>query len=254
MTPLISAVIICKNEEHIIERTLLSAQQVAAEVLLYDTGSTDGTLSIAKKIGVHIIEAEWEGYGRSKQKAIAAAKHDWILNIDSDEVLDEMLIQTIKQLDLQNEKIAYKVLFKNFLGNTHLAWGEFGFDKHIRLFNRKQVQWNDSAVHEKLVVPSGVVVKELNGRILHFTMKDTKEFAQKSVNYALLNAELYFERGKKAAWVKQFVAPAFMFIKYYIFKLGFLDGWAGLFAARMAGLYTYLKYTRLRELWLNKKY
>jgi glycosyltransferase involved in cell wall biosynthesis len=252
MTPLISAVIICKNEEHIIEKTLRSAQQVAAEVLLYDTGSTDATLSIARKLGIRIIESEWEGYGKSKQKAIAAAQYDWILNIDSDEVLDDVLIQSIKQLDLANQQIAYKVLFKNFLGSVQLSWGEFGFDKHIRLFNRKNVQWNDSSVHEKLVIPGNVKVKELNGRILHFTMKDTSEFVQKSVNYALLNAELYFQRGKKSTWIKQFVAPLFMFIKYYFFKLGFLDGWAGLFAARMAGLYTYVKYTRLRELWYNK--
>ncbi|HEX6335129.1 MAG TPA: glycosyltransferase family 2 protein [Flavisolibacter sp.] len=245
----ISAVIICRNEEHIIGRTIEAAATVADEIVVYDTGSTDRTMEIATQLGARLIRGPWEGYGICRQKAISAAGNDWILNIDSDEVIDAQLQQSIRQLRLDDPKKAYSVRFTNFLGSSSLNWGEFGFDAHVRLFNRQYVGWNDGTVHEKLIVPADVEVVRLRGRILHFTMKDTCEFVNKSVNYALINAEQYFSKGKKASWIKQFLAPPVMFLKYYILRLGFLDGWAGLFAARMAGLYTYLKYTRLRELW-----
>lgn len=248
MSQKISVVIVCKNEEHIIGKTLKSVQPFAAEVLVYDTGSTDNTVSLAKQFGAKVVQAGWDGYGRSKQKAIGLATHDWVMNLDSDEVLNEEAQKATQQLSLNNEKLCYTFRFRNYLGSRALKWGEFGFDKHIRLFNRKQVFWNDSPVHEKLLLSDGVKEVVLKGFILHYTMKDTAEFVQKSVNYALTNAQNYFSRGKKATWVKQYVGPGAMFMKYYFLRLGFLDGWAGLFAARMSALYTYLKYARLREL------
>lgn len=248
MNQKISVVIVCKNEEHIIGKTLQSVQSFANEVLVYDTGSTDNTVALCKAAGAKVVEAPWEGYGRSKQKAISLATNDWILNLDSDEVVNEEAQQSIRQLSLNDEKTCYRFRFRNFLGSKALKYGEFGFDTHIRLFNRKQVTWNDSPVHEKLQQAAGVKEQMVKGFILHYTMKDTTEFVQKSVNYALANAENYFKRGKRATWVKQYLSPLVMFVKYYIFRLGFLDGWAGLFSARMASLYTYLKYARLREL------
>lgn len=248
MNQKISVVIVCKNEEHIIGRTLQSVQPFAGEVLVYDTGSTDNTIALARASGARVVEAPWEGYGKSKQKAISLATNDWILNLDSDEVVNEEAQQSILRLSLHNEKICYRFRFRNFLGNRALKFGEFGFDTHIRLFNRKQVGWNDAPVHEKLQQAEGVKEEMVKGFIFHYTMKDTAEFVQKSVNYALANAENYFRRGKKATWVKQYLSPPVMFAKYYFLRLGFLDGWAGLFSARMAALYTYLKYARLREL------
>lgn len=248
MSNQISVVIVCKNEEHILGKTLQSVQSFAGEVLVYDTGSTDQTVSLAQSAGATVVQAPWEGYGRSKQKAVSLAANDWVMNLDADEVLNEEAQKAVQQLSLRDEKICYRFKFKNFIGNRALKWGEFGFDSHIRLFNRRQVFWNDSPVHEKLQQAEGVWEEKLKGFILHYTMKDTAEFVNKSVQYALSNAENYFRRGKKATWVKQYLSPVVMFSKYYFFRLGFLDGWAGLFAARMAALYTYLKYARLHEL------
>jgi glycosyltransferase involved in cell wall biosynthesis len=249
----ISVVIICKNEDHIIGRTIAAAKPVADEILVYDTGSTDRTLELARSHNVRIIEAPWEGYGICKQKAIKAAANDWILNIDSDEVLDEELQRSILQCSLDNARIAYRIRFKNFLGTRYLKWGEFGFDTHIRLFHRQHVKWSSGNIHEQLEVPKEVKVQKLKGHILHYTMKDTEEFVKKSVNYGLLNALEYYKKGKKATWVKQFLAPSAIFIKYYILRLGILDGWTGFFAARMSAFYTYIKYTRLREYWENRE-
>ena len=250
-TQKISVVIVCKNEAHIIGRTLQSVRSFAAEVLVYDTGSTDDTMDIARAANATVVQRGWEGYGKTKQQAVALAQHHWVLNLDADEVLNDEAQAAVRQLSLNDETICYRFRFINHLGSKALHWGEFGFDSHVRLFHRKQVAWNDAPVHEKLVMGKGVKEQLLKGTILHYTMKNTAEFVQKSVSYALTNAANYFERGKRATWTKQYLAPPFIFVKYYFFRLGFLDGWAGLFSARMAVLYTYVKYARLRELWEN---
>jgi hypothetical protein len=138
------------------------------------------------------------------------------------------------------------------LGNKHLRWGEWGGDKHIRLFNRQVVKWDEAIIHESLQIPPTATVVQLKGHVLHRTMKDTVEYSQKMVNYALLNAEKYHRQGKRATWLKRFLAPPFSFFKYYIFQLGFLDGWEGLLSARMTAFYTFLKYARLHELWRER--
>src|SRR5205823_7782639 len=138
----------------------------------------------------------WLGFGRTKQKAVSYATHDWVLSIDADEALDEQLQKELKKLSLADPKIVYQMRFKNFLGSKFLRWGEWGGDKHIRLFNRHFVNWDDASVHEQLIIPNDVKVQMLKGYILHYTMKDMVEYSNKMVQYALLNAEKYYEQGK----------------------------------------------------------
>lgn len=244
-----SIVIVCKNEAAVIRHLLDSAQTITDDVVVYDNGSTDETVTIARQYpNVHVHEGAWEGFGKTKQHATALAKHDWILSLDADEALDETLQQTLVQLQLNDPAVAYNILFKNFLGNKHIRWGEWGFDAHIRLFHRAQVHWNDAQVHEQLIIPKHIKIKKLRGHVLHRTVTDTVVYSRKVVHYALLNAEKYFKRGKHATFSKRYIAPRFTFIKFYIFMLGFLDGWEGLVCARMTAYYTFLKYARLYEL------
>lgn len=244
-----SIVIVCKNEVQNIGRVLQSIQGLSNDILVYDNGSTDGTLDLLRQYGVRVYEGEWMGYGRTKQKAVNMAEYDWVLSIDADEAPDEELQDVLRSISFTDASIVYEVKFKNFLGERHLRWGEWGADKHIRLFNRTQVNWNDALVHEALVLPASVVVKTLPGAILHRTVKDTAEYSQKMVKYALLNAEKYFAQGKKSSWVNRYFSSRYSFVKHYIFQLGFLDGWPGLLSARMSAFYTFLKYARLHELW-----
>ena len=133
-----------------------------------------------------------------------------------------------------------------------MKYGEWGTDHHIRLFNRTTVLWDDAPVHEKLMLPLNVSVKELKGFVLHYTMKDIDDYSRKMRNYAMLNAEKYFQQGKKASWFKIRCSPTFTFLNYYIFKRGFLDGYLGYISARMTAYYTFLKYVKLKELNKNK--
>lgn len=247
-----SIVIVCKNEAHIIGRSLQSLQGISDDIIVYDNGSHDGTQEEVKKFKVRLAEGTWEGFGKTKNKAIGLANHDWILSLDADEAIDEELKNALATWQPAGENEVYNISFKNFLGERHLAYGEWGRDYHIRLFNRKQVQWDDAPVHEKLKLPAVVNIKRLKGHILHRTMKDLRDYSNKMVYYAMLGAEKYYEQGKKASWIKLHLSPGFNFFKFYFLQLGFLDGYAGYFSAKMTAWYTFMKYARLKELWKDR--
>jgi glycosyltransferase involved in cell wall biosynthesis len=244
----ISVIIICKNEEDTIGRCLQSLHGLTDDVVVLDNGSTDSTKEIIRKNNARLAEESWEGFGKTKNKATVMAKYDWVLNLDADEAVDEELKNSILSVNLANENEVFNIRFKNFLGNTWLRFGEWGTDMHIRIFNRKNVKWDDAIVHENLVLSPGIKIRKLKGAVLHYTMKNAGDYAEKMVKYALLNAEKYARQGKRSSWVKVWLAPLFAFLKYYIFKLGFLDGYAGFICARMTSYYTFVKYARLKEL------
>src|SRR5882724_3960179 len=158
----LSVVIVCKNEAEIIGSTLQSLQGLTDDIVLYDNGSSDATITIAEQFNAAFHQGHWEGFGKTKRAAIALAKYDWILNLDADEAIDEELKQSLLEVSLNNENVVYEIAFKNFLGNKHLRYGEWGIDKHIRLFNRRQVSWDDAPVHEKLILPKDVAIKKLS--------------------------------------------------------------------------------------------
>lgn len=249
----ISVVIVCKNEAGSIGRTLQSLDGLTDDIIVFDNGSTDGTQELVRKYRVVLHEGTWEGFGTTKRKATSLAKYDWILNLDADEAIDDELKASLQRLDLSRDHTVYDIRFRNFLGNQLLKYGEWGNDHHIRVFNRRYVNFNDAAVHESLSMPEGVVVSRLGGYVLHKTMKDIHEYAQKMVHYAMLNAEKYSRLGKKASWFKIRLSPAFTFLNYYLLKLGFLDGHAGYVCAKMTAWYTFMKYARLKELNRIKK-
>lgn len=244
----VSVVIICKNEARVIGETLNSFTGLTDDIVVYDNGSTDGTQEIVKHYGVRLLEGTWEGFGKTKNKAISLARYDWVMSLDADEAIDESLKQCLLQLTLHDEKTVYELQFKNFLGTKWLRFGEWGGDKHIRLFNRKQVQWNTDEVHEALLLPQEVRIIRLPGFVLHKTAADIMEYKRKMKQYAAMNAEKYFKQGKKAGIWKIYFAPLFSFLKHYVFRLGFLDGAEGFQCARISAGYTYWKYKTLRNL------
>ncbi len=249
----ISAVIITKNEAHIIGTTLKSLSGVTSDIIIVDSGSNDSTVAICKQFGATVIETTWDGYGPNKNKGITIAKNNWILNIDADETLDEQLQQSIKQLQLLDDNTVYECKFKNFFCGKWIRYGEWAGDKHIRLFNRNTTSWNNAAVHEALTVKPAAKTVLLQGHILHYTTQHIDEHINKTVAYARLNAQKYFAKGKTAGFFKLRIAPSFTFLQHYILRLGFLDGWEGYFIAKTTAWYTFLKYSFLKEMQRSKK-
>jgi len=244
----ISVVIICKNEAHIIANTLQSLQAVSRDIVVVDSGSTDDTVAICKQYGATVIKTGWGGYGVNKNMGITAARNDWILSLDADEAIDEALQQSLLQQNLANDKEVFDLRFKNFFCGKWIRYGEWGFDWHIRLFNRRQVTWNNAAVHENLLFPEGVKITRLKGNVLHYTVQNRQEYDAKTDHYARMNAKKYFAAGKKPGAFKMVFSPLFAFVQHYIFRLGFLDGAEGWIIATTTARYTYLKYKYLGEL------
>jgi glycosyltransferase involved in cell wall biosynthesis len=249
----VSVVLIAKNEAHIIGNTLQSLQGLTDDIVVGDNGSTDNTMQVATQAGARVVSISWEGYGITKNKAIALARYDWILALDADEAIDDTLKKALLALDLDNEKVIYRVKYLNYIGRQKVRFGEWLNFSKIRLFNRKQVKWNKADVHETLALPPGIIEKKLPGLLLHSSIRDLQEYAHKMTHYGELMANKYFRNGKKAGWFKLYPYPLFVFLKNYIFRLGFLDGGIGFTCARFSSFYTFFKYHRLKELRENQK-
>ena len=142
MNKQLSIVIICKNEKGSIERVLQSIVPVSEDIVVYDSGSTDGTVAVLQQFPVRINQGEGMGFGKTKQHAVSLAANDWVLCLDADEALDNALQKSLQQLSFDDSNKVYQFRFKNLLGSKHLRWGEWGGDKHIRLFNRRKVNWD----------------------------------------------------------------------------------------------------------------
>jgi len=244
----LSVVIVCKNGEKVIGETIKSFSGLTADILVYDNGSTDSTKEIVKQSKAKLVEGNWEGFGKTKNKANTLAKYDWILSLDADEAIDDELKRNLLEQELIDDKKVFEFKFKNFLGDKWLRFGEWGTDRHIRLFNRMKIKWNDADVHESLLLPEDVKVISVPGYVLHKTAVNISEYENKMENYAMLNAEKYFKQKKNSGSFRMFFSSIFSFLKNYLFKLGFLDGATGYHCARINARYTFLKYKKLKEL------
>jgi len=244
----LSVVIITKNEARVIGNTLESTRRLTDDVVVVDSGSTDGTLDICQQFGARIVATGWDGYGNNKNKGSAAARHDWIFSLDADEAIDEELKSSLQKISLQKENVVYQFRRRNFFCGKEIKHGEWGRDKVRRIYNKNMVSWNEADVHEELVSKEVTITREIKGSLLHYTAQDRNAYESKTDRYAQLSAKKYKEKGKKASLVKRFVSPAISFISNYVFRLGFLDGKEGYIIAMNTARYTFLKYKYLSEL------
>lgn len=245
----LSVVIICRNAVSTIEKVIAGALAVSDDVLVIDSGSTDGTLEKVKGTAARLVTTKWLGYGATKNYGNSLARHDWIMSLDADEYIDGELADSIRKADLSDGTVSYKMKRINYLGNHAIRYGEWGKGTGLvhRLFNRNNTLWDASPVHEKLLFTTEGVVVTLTGALHHYTSPDIHIYRQKLDRYAELMAEKYRAKGKKASGIKLLFSPAFNFVQNYLFKGGFLDGKDGLAIACAHARYTWLKYQLLQK-------
>jgi len=243
----ITVVIIAKNESKNIRDCVLSCKQVTDKIIVVDSGSTDDTIAVAERAGARVVIKEWQGYGRTRNAGADEALNDWILNLDADERITEMLASSIKKLAAPDGKTIYGFKRTVFYKGQRIRFGEWGRDKVYRIYNRKYAAWNDAAVHED-IEGEGCRRELLEGTALHFTVANDVQDSEKVQKYARLSAKKYYKEGKKATLTKRFLAPVFSFLKTYILYFGFLDGKAGLEIALSITKYVWLKYRILHEM------
>ena len=244
----ISAVVLAKNNEATIKKTLEALSEFD-DVVVYDNGSTDATMEIAKSFNnVNLIEGEFRGFGWSKNKAASYAKHEWILIVDSDEVVDEELRKELESKKLDAHTV-YIINFRAFYKNIEVKHCGWNNQKIKRLYNKTITKYNDNDVHEDIIT-DGLKTELLRGNMLHYSYQSIEQFVNKANTYSTLFAKN--NAGKKSSSpTKAFFNGAYSFIKTYIFKQGFRDGYVGLVIAYSHMVTNFYKYIKLYE--LNKE-
>ena len=224
----------------------LASVAFADEVLVVDSGSTDDTVEIAKRHGSRVETKEWLGFGRQKQHAVSIARNDWVLCLDVDERVSEPLARSIRTALSSRRYKAYRMARRNRFLGTWLAHGEGYPDWTLRLFHRASASWSNDEVHEAVLTT--VEVGRLEGDLMHDSAEDIATYLAKQNRYTTLHAQALFNQGVRAGAWRLAASPVARFVKFFIFRLGFLDGGPG-FAHIVIGCHsTFLKYLKLIEL------
>jgi len=232
----ISVVMMAKNAEEMITESLDSLQQFD-EVLLYLNDSTDMTKNIAKcYANVKIVEGDFIGFGQTKNEAVKHSKHDWVLSLDSDEILNQALIDEINTLELTDLSKIYKLKRDNYF----LGYQTQSSDLIVRIFNKNHTEFNHNAVHEKIIVQHDSQVITLKNHFKHLNITDINQTLTKIMQYTDLGA-----KDKKMCFFPTVIAKAtFAFFKTYILQGNIFKGWIGFVLAVNSANKRYYKYLK----------
>jgi Glycosyl transferase family 2 len=245
----ISATIITFNEEKNIQRCLQSLQNIADEIVVVDSLSTDATKSICLQFNVRFIEQPFLGYIEQKNFAIAQTNHHFVLSLDADEALDETLQHNIT-LAKKNGLLADSYSMNrctSFCGKW-IKHGTWYPDKKIRLFNKNKAKWAGVNPHDKIEIDSQVTCTFLKGDILHYSYNNLEEVIAQANKFTTIQAKAMFDQGKRASVFNLLINPAIAFLTGYIVKKGFLDGVDGYVLAKIIAWQTRMKYAKLLHL------
>jgi len=240
----VSVVILALNEADVIGRCLASAAW-ADEILVADTGSTDATPQIIRAAGARLLRLPWEGFGTTRQKAVASASHDWIFSLDADEEVTEALRREIEAFlsQIPPPVPACRIRRRSSYLGRWIRFSGWQSDAPVRLFDRKAGTYNDRPVHESVRIPGRK--QTLDGPLLHYTYPTLRSHVEKINRYSDLGAELLYTRGKRTTPAGAFLRGFLKFLKMYGLRGGFMDGREGYILARISAFGVTLKYLKL---------
>jgi glycosyltransferase involved in cell wall biosynthesis len=243
----ISAVIIARNEERDIGRTI-AALPFVDEVLVVDSGSCDRTVEISRSLGARTLQHPFEGYGPQKAWAVGRAAHDWVLCLDADEVVTPELAAAIEKVQARERPscAAYRFRFVTVFMGRPLLHGPVSRRFHVRLFDRRLAGWTNAAVHEQVVARGPV--GELPGQVLHYTVHDLSESLGKLDAYSTLGAIELVRRGRRRGGVALALTAPVQFFRHYVLHQNFRNGVPGLVWSLMNAMGSVLKHVKAREL------
>jgi glycosyltransferase involved in cell wall biosynthesis len=238
----LSVVIITLNEAHAIEDCLRSVE-FADEIIVLDSGSSDGTPEICRRHTPLVFATDWPGFGIQKNRAIDKATGDWILNLDADERVSPELAAEIHGVLQSSHCKAYTVRFvAGFLGRI-LKHGDWSGTRKLRLVRRGSGRFTESEVHEKLVVDGPI--GQLNGAIIHHSMDSLEELLEKINRYSSYGAAERRKRGERSSLGKALSHGSWTFFRSYFLRRGFLDGREGFLEAFGSFLGCFFRYAKL---------
>ena len=240
----ISACIISYNEENKIEDCLKSLDGIVDEIIIVDSLSNDRTIEIAKKYTDKIYDQKFLGHVEQKNLAVSKASNDWILSLDCDERVTDELKDSILAIkgDLQQAD-AYKMARRTFYVYRWLNYCWYP-DQKIRLFNKKSARWAGTNPHDHVEV-DGEKIKLLKGDLLHYSFNSISEHIQTLDSFTEIGANEIIRKNKKVSIISPWTHGLWTFLKLYVFKRGFMDGYAGLVVAVISGMHAFIKYNKV---------
>ena len=246
-TVLLSVVIITFNEETNIARCLQALGDVADEVLVVDSLSTDRTVEICQQHGARVVQNAFAGYVEQKNFATGQAKFDYVLQLDADEVLTEELRQSIRAAKQDWQHAAYSLArLTNYCGHwvRHGGWYP---DRKLRLYDRRLGRWEGLLLHERYEVQPGQTTGQLAGDALHYSYHSIAQHVSQLNKFTSITAQELAMKGKtKVTLFHLLLKPWWKFVHGYVFRLGFLDGFAGLCIAGISAWGVFLKFAKLK--------
>ncbi len=242
----LSVALITFNEEQNIERTLRAVQDIASEIIVVDSHSTDRTREIAQSLGAKVFEEDWKGYREQKNSALKKCTQPWILSLDADEVVTEQLKQYMAKAIEKPMAQGYFINRRTVLLGKELKHALYP-DSQLRLVRRDaNPRWTGGRVHELLQIDGTTM--NIAAYLLHYSYRDLEDFITRLNKYAKLWAEDAAANDVQVGLKRLLLSPLTAFTKNYLLKLGFLDGMRGLIASCGMCYYSLLKAFYLWEL------
>jgi glycosyltransferase involved in cell wall biosynthesis len=246
MRQTLSVVIITLNEEANIRRTLESVRW-ADEIIIVDSGSSDGTVEIARSHGAKIFIEDWKGFGKQKNAALQKASCDWVLSLDADEEVEAALADEIqKVLSSDPEAAGFWIPRKNFFLGRWVRHGGFYPDRKLRFFRRGAGSFEERLVHEDVQLKGQGTTATLNGHLLHHAYPTLESYIDHMNRYSSLGAEMMEGKADRTRFslLDILLRPQLTFFYNYVLRLGFLDGREGLLLHLNHGVYVHWKYAK----------
>ncbi len=223
----ISCVIISQNSESTITDTLESLKSFS-DVVVYSNNSTDNTEDIVKKYSnVNLVQGNFIGFGPTKNRASSYAKNDWILSLDSDEIIPKQLLKEFEELEFTSNKEVFILKRDNYFLDKKIKYSGWGKDFLVRVYNKSQHKFNENMVHESIELKNDTLKTKLKNSFKHNAVQDINQFLQKIAKYS----DLASQDKKTCSLLVVILKAKFAFFKTYFLQLGFLDGWRGLVIA-----------------------
>lgn len=244
--PKVSVTIITLNEADHIAAAIDSASW-ADEVIVVDSGSTDGTPEIAQRKGARVTARAWTGYVDQKNHAAGLAAHDWIFSLDADERVSPALAAEVRAV-LRDEppRRGYRMPRVTWYLGRWIRTTDFYPDYQTRLYDRRAAAWQGRLVHESVRVEGGAGY--LRGELEHYSFRDVADHVARINHYTTLAARQMHEAGRRSGALDLAVQPAAAFLRNYLLRRGILDGDAGLLISLINSYSVFLKFAKLREL------
>jgi len=252
MSEKLSVVIITLNEEKNIEVCIDAAWQVADEIVVIDSYSTDRTKEICLAKGAKFIEHIFEGHIQQKNYAVTQAKFDFVLSLDADEVISEKLAVSILEVKNNRTKDAYYLLRRSHYCGKFINYGDWFPDKKIRLYKKGSGKWDGINPHDTFELNKGKSLGKIRGDLKHYTFNTVREHIEQANKFSSIGAKEHIARHSSISILTLILHPGWRFIRSYIIRLGFLDGLRGFTIAFIISIETYLKY--LKVLWPIDKF